>query len=783
MKVILWKLIRDFRMAKGKLVLLILAAAFSGWGISSVAYGYFLTERDFEVNFSQTRPADMAIVVDNYTEGLVEKFLEDKHVVDVERREAINARIKSSQDNWMPVMLYAVEDVQSMRYDKFRIADPENRAPGKLLIEKNAWTYLYPDQQVVELLFQGNEEVVRQEVAGKVHDARQAPATMEGMVYAYATSIDLVAAHLEKGRRRLLMKTNVSSDKEQIEEVFERLKLIAERSGATIASVNIPTPGEHVHQGVVDGIAFLQESGGSILSGMGIVLLSLILLTWIYPQVNDIGVMKAIGASTRHLFTSYVIVLMGIILAGLAIGLPPGYKTAALYNMAVAFFQNFEVVTTLLPVRYHLIVLLIGIAIPVLFGILPLLKGARTTVNDAINKTFYIPHKGFFRLSQRLVSNPRYKYGLNNLFRHSQRTMLTVLLLAVGMALYFTASNVDHSIRADLSRFEKTSRYEVVTILPEMMTQERISFLDELPVVSRALPINSRRVSYIPPTSGYSEITTARALPREFIIEDQYVRRGAIDRGCSSCIYVCGDEMKNKFAGVALGEVIELTSTTDETTSWIFSGAIDDLAVIGSPFMIFNDSLVREFNLVAFELQPGLSATEVLDASNAIDDAFIDNGINLLRRMSVKRRLAGILGHLAPTFLIIKVTGIFTIVLGFAGLIIVLNLTIRERTREIGIMKSIGSPFRKISGMFNQEFLLISLAAIVAGGLMAVPLATGLIGVVAETIIRHPVPFKSDNTTILLAALSIVVVQTLLISVYNRFKIGKNARELLDHNF
>lgn len=67
MKVILWKLLSDFRLAKGQLLLLLLAASLSGWGISSVVYSYFMTERDFEENFVQTYPADMAVTIDNYT--------------------------------------------------------------------------------------------------------------------------------------------------------------------------------------------------------------------------------------------------------------------------------------------------------------------------------------------------------------------------------------------------------------------------------------------------------------------------------------------------------------------------------------------------------------------------------------------------------------------------------------------------------------------------------------------------------------------------------------------
>ncbi|MCH7891879.1 MAG: hypothetical protein IH921_10300, partial [Gemmatimonadetes bacterium] len=139
MKVILWKLLSDFRLAKGQLLLLLLAASLSGWGISSVVYSYFMTERDFEENFVQTYPADMAVTIDNYTEGLEEKFLADPNVIDIERREAISARIKDRQDNWMPMVLFAVDDLNFMRYDRFKILEEADKAPGNILIEQNAY--------------------------------------------------------------------------------------------------------------------------------------------------------------------------------------------------------------------------------------------------------------------------------------------------------------------------------------------------------------------------------------------------------------------------------------------------------------------------------------------------------------------------------------------------------------------------------------------------------------------------------------------------------------------
>ena len=676
-----------------------------------------------------------------------------------------------------------VDDLNNMRYDLFMIPDEADNLPGNILIERNAYYYLNPDQSKIELQFQGKEDVIAWDVAGQAHDARLAPATMEGVVYAYSTSLNKVEPYLTKDRRRLLIKTNVSSDRGEIEAVYEKLKTIAKQSGGSIIGVDIPVPGEHIHQGIVDGISFLQRSGGTILSIMGIILLSLILLTWIFPQVGDIGIMKAIGSSTKTIFLSYSLVLGLIVLIGLVVGMPLGYKTAASYNGLVAYIQNFDVVTTILPFQIHVYVLLIGLIVPLLFGLLPLSRGARTSVNDAMNKTFYTPHKGFFHISQRLISNIGLKYGLNNLLRHSQRTMLIILLIAVGVALFFIASNVEHSIRTDLDEFADAARYEVGVTLPSELERADVAFLEGLPFVKSFSPMNTQRVYYIPPTVGYLEQSVLRVLSSEIIIDANYVLRGEIDKYCTECIYVSNEIMRLQYEGVDLGEPIELADGSGVKTTYIFSGVIRDLVTIASPFFVYNDEATKEFNALAFQLEADLSIKEIFEASNGIDDAFMDNDINLLGRVSVKERMEGIMNHLVPTFLIIKIMGIFTIILGLIGLLILLNLTIQERTREIGIMKSIGSSYKKISGFFQQEFVWISLLAIVAGWLIAMPVSIALIDVIAETVIRHPVLLRSDFYLICTTVITIFVVQIFLIATHNHFAIKRNARELLDHNF
>jgi len=785
MKVILIKLLRDFRRAKLKLMLMILAAGLSSWGISSMLYSYVLTNRDFEENFIETNSADMALTIENFTPGLEKILLEVENIDDLEIRQVITGRVRDNRGSWMPLTLFIVDDIGDIRYDKFTILDKANRTDGKVLIEQNAFFFLNALQDSLQIQFQASDSIVNWKLNGKVHDARLAPARMEGVVYGYSTSEDLVESFIPVNRKRILLKTTVSDDKEALEQLFEELKQVINSNEAKIVSYTIPEPGKHIHQGVVDGIAFLQEGGGISLAIMGTILLSLILLTWIFPQITEIGVMKSLGANSTELLKSYLAVLILIILIGICIGLPVGYITSMSYSRFIAYFQNFIPVTRVLPLQYHLLVFLLTLTIPILFGAYPLIKSVNASAIDAMTKTFYSPLSSVLQLSKSSLRNPYFTYGLNNLLRHTTRTICTVALIGLGITLYFTSTSVEYSIREDMDDYVKKAFYEIGIILPEKLSSNKLSFFDSMDVIQSVGLMNVVRANYLPYNESYSKTVLMRKLTNNVIIPESHFLRGTLAKSsCETCIYVSGEEMRKDFQETEIGDWFEIKYSDGRSQSFKLAGVIKDQAAIPAGFFVY-DTISNQsiFNGIAVELGENLSEDDIFRVSNQIDDQFLDRGISLRSRISVTQRADSILNHLDPTFLIIKLMGLFTVVLGLMGLFIVLNLTIEERTRDIGIIKALGAPFRKISRIFILEFLSISLVAILIGAFVSIPIAKKLISTLSGTVIGHPVLFQQHWIVMMISVLILCLLQVSICMVFNRLKMKHSARELLDHQF
>ncbi len=779
MRVIISKLLKDCWLSKGKLLLMLVSAALSAWGISSMIYSYQMAERDFKVNFASTYPADIEVLIGNYQPGLEEKLLADLKIIDLERREVLGARIKNANGEWMPFVLYGAEDEKSVRLNVFRILENRTQEKGKILIETNAQFFLDDTKDSIELLFPEGE-TIKWMIGGTSHDPRLAPARMERAVFAHSTSLKLLAPHLKNGQRRFLIETNVSSDRQLLEEVSERIKKIAKSEGSEVLSLVIPTPGEHIHQNIVDGISFLQKSMGGIISLMGIILLSLILLTWVFPRISDLGIMKAIGASSIRLFYAYLMVLSLIILLGLIIGLPLGYETARAYNNLVAFVQNFEPVTDAFPFWIHLLVAFVAMLIPLTFAAFPLLKASKTTVQQAINKTFYLANKRIFQFSQRVFQDSSLKYSLNNLFRNSSRSLLMLMLVAVGLGLFLTGANLEYSVKKELENFANSAKYGLKVRFSGQMKQEEVSFIRDLPFVESISAMDDKTVHYKAPNAFHSNTRNLRILSPQHEIKEEFVLLGQVDKSCSDCLYISGEAMRQEFEDKQLGHKIELTMPSGEKNTFVYSGIFKDMAAIGSPFFAYKTSKLDSFTALAIEIKSDFTALEV---TNGVDDAFLEKGIDVAGMINVNTRLGQLQGHLEPTYLIIKVMGLVTLVLGLLGLIIVLNLCIQERTRELGILKSLGSSFGKMVGLFRLEFFWIGIGAIFLSILLTMPLNAALCKVLGETVIYHQIPPRNFWSLIGLSSVIFLLIQYLLITAFSWFRIRKSANAMMAHQF
>ena len=772
MKAIVINLLKSFWLAKGKLLLCVVASILCAWGISTMLYSKVMTDRDFEKNFNASNPADMIITISNPSAATINQLSSSEQVEKIERREAITCRIKNRNGLWMSLLVFAGDNIGKTAISKFDISGAVN--DNAIFIERNGLSFLDTSKSASIQL--GAVDTFTLSYAGRAFDPGLPPSQMEQMVYGY-TSITTIRQFLNKNSRRYLIKLKQKNLKEEkIREIGKTLTALVARSGSNVTSLVIPPPGEHPHQNIVNGISFLQKSFGIILSLLGVILLSLILITWLYPQIVTVGIMKTVGASARMVFNGYILVLLLIIVIGILIGLPLGYATAKMYSRFIDFIQNFKPVDLPLPLSDHLVIILPIVAIPMLFTAIPLFNIAKTSVYQALNKVFYTPYHLIFKLTNRVFSNSKIKYSINNLFRSNLRTSLLVLLLIAGIALFTAGFNLEHSLKTDFKNYLSNSAYGITVTIKDSLKEE-LSFLKALSFVEKVEYIKNLGIQFKSTGKSYYENSVISNFSPGYELNNALLIKGEIKPLQTNYLYF-SQEYADDFKDVPLGGIIELKYWAGATEKFAFGGVIKNITHSG--FYRFANTANSSYNELAIKIKDNYPAE---NATKQLDDALMNNDINVKQIFDSESRLLMLENHLKPTYFIIQVMGIITLVIALTGLLIVLNLSLQERLREMGIMKAMGGTVWSIVNMYLREYLFISVISLTAGIFIGRLLNAAICNLFGVMVIQVPVQPLVDNKILLFTIISFLAVQNLLISIYIRTKVIKASASMLSRVF
>ena len=771
MKAILINLLKSFWLSKGKLFLCIVAAVLSAWGISTMLYSKAMTDRDFKENFTASNPADIILTIHQPLASTIQQLSSHPKVAVIERRETLTARIKNKNGNWMSLLIFAGTNIQQPRINKFEI----NGKPADffLFIKRNGLGFV--DTSGAFLIQPAGADTITLRYGGRAYDPGMAPSQMEQMLYGYTTLSSLNGLVNDTVQHWLIRVKEKGLKEEALRNIAKELTQTVNQT-ARVTGMVIPPPGEHPHQNIVNGISFLLKSFGVVLSVLGVTLLSLILITWLYPQIVNVGIMKTVGASTRMLLGGYMMVLLLIIVAGLLIGVPLGYATGKLYSRFIDFVQNFKPIEGPLPITVHLLVMLPTILIPVIFTAASLIRVSRTTVYNALNKVFYTPYQSVFKLTNRLFPGTSTRYSFNNLFRSNMRTLLLLLLLVSGVGLFTAGFNLRHSLKNDFKNYVDHSVYGVTVIIKDSLTKE-LSFLKQLPAVEEVKYIKNSAVQFKAAGKSYYESAGISSFPPGYEVNNALLLKGSIEPQKTNRLYF-SQRFEEDFIDKKPGDSIVLNYQNGSKEVFVFGGVIKNITHPG--FYRFNNRPNSSYNEIAIKIRKGYPADK---ATQQIDDALLNNDIEVKQLADNSSRLLMLENHLKPTYLIIQVMGIVTLVIAIAGLMIVLNLSLQERVREMGIMKAIGGSVTSIVNMYHREYLVLSFTALVAGIVFGSLLNAAICKLFGVMVIMVPVKPVNDLNFIFMAAGLLLAVQTLLISIYIKNKVAKTSATMLSQVF
>lgn len=765
MKAILKKLRKDIGRTKGQAALSLLAIIITICGVSTVYYGYWMTERDFSVNFDQCQPAHMHLAVDTSKISVIDTLVHLSEIKAIERRESFMGRVRDRDGDWMPILIFAVADFTQLKVNTFILEGGDWPSRGDFAIERKSSGFL-GDGKEIEIQLPG-KDLQRFTIASYTHDPRLPSARMDRIVYGYVTLDTYHSLRPDRSQANYLLRLK---DKQPSQSDLERLAQEIQTKGM---AAEIPPLGEHPHQNVIDAVAVLQLGLGVILSILGITLLSLILLLWMLPQVREVALMKAIGASTRDVRKAYLILLLMAGLIGIVLGLPLGYLGGRFFSRFIAFTQNFDPVDRPLSSMLHLPIALSCLCIPLLIGWRPISRAISTSSIQGMRSIFTgLPKKGLFAL-QWLFRSIIFRYSLNSLLKNGARLVFSVILLVLGLALFFVGSNLQYSLHQDTQQYFAASTYQL-NIGVDQADPELLSAVDKLSNVAKVWAIAQEQLYLEASPEIQGKAIRLQLIPRDHSFDPNYWIEEEGDRSCIDCVWI-NQGLAHELGDPKLGQVLKAKDKNGKMRSMELRGVLKELAVGPTMYTYAGEGGIPSTR--ALWVQVRNREPDTIAQTQAAIEALL--GKRLLWSTNSGQSLEMLRAHLQPTFLIIKAIGGLTIGMGLLGLALLININIQERQKEIGMLKALGSGSGKISRLLLQEIALLNGLGI----LLAIPLAyfisVEMGKLLGGTLLHIAIPFRADWIMMCLSIALLLGFQWIVWFPYLRNKIQRSSIDLI----
>ena len=593
----------------------------------------------------------------------------------------------------------------------------------------------------------------------------------------------------------LVQVTPYSSDlaHEVASEIKERLG----KEGVGIAQIFYGKPDEHWGSRFFDGLNLVLQLLGVVSLFLSVVLIFNTLTALITQQTDQIGVMKAIGGSTRSIIKVY---LTGVLVYGslsLFVALPLGAWIA--YNAARYFLDIFNIDHNIFQLSGRAVLIQVGaaIAVPLLAALWPVLNGTLITVREAISSYGLGGDFGSSRLdqaverlAQRFFSAP-YAIALGNLFRRKGRLGLTQVVLITAGTLFLMVMTLSASITLTVDNELARRTNDTTLVFEDNQRADRmIDIAESLPGVdlaemrfnhSAALLRAGQRTREAGVGARLIGVPEASPMGQPFIVAGRWLQPG------DGQVIVINEETAQD-NHIAVGDTVTLDLGELGDDSWQVVGHYRILSIGTDPDFIYapqeavfqvtpKHNVGRE--LLVKTSPPDPARTEAV--TSQLKEIFEGHKWEIDDTQTIYEVRSFFDNFFAQYIPMLLALAVLVAIVGGIGLMGALSISVVERTKEIGVMRAIGARSPVIMGMFVLEGVLQG----VMSWLVAVPLSfllgQPLAGVMGQSLFNINLDYRYDFSAVLIWLVAVLLISSLASVVPARSATTISVRESLTY--
>ncbi len=462
------KVIHDLLDNKARTLLVVLSIAVGVFSIGVIAGAYQIISHDMSASYSANKPANVELRMTNFDDDVLTMIRNQRGVEDADGRRVFNMRVRvPGSGKWTALDMIAFDDFEKNSIDLLTSVEGQ-KMPKKrqVLLEQDALQHI--NTGVGGLLeFQlpdGSTKTLP--VVGVVQDTAAGAGDFLASPSGYITMDTL--EYLGQPRlfnRALVIVSEGGDDILHVRDMGAKLKDKLEKNGSTVIRLRFSKTHEHPLADTVNAVLGILLALGILIVFLSSSLIANTLNALLNQHLRYIGVIKLVGGQRRQVFFMYLILIMAFGILALLIAIPLGGQGAYGLALYMASQLNFNILGyRIVPVAL-MIQILVGLLVPIIAGLAPVINGSRITVLRALSGGLAEEHgasamqvkgvaerlpwfdwiqvKATRLLAKRGIHIPRpFVISLRNTFRRKSRLVLTLFTLTMGGAIFVSVFNV-----------------------------------------------------------------------------------------------------------------------------------------------------------------------------------------------------------------------------------------------------------------------------------------------------------------------------------------------------
>jgi putative ABC transport system permease protein len=766
---IVWrKVLRDLWHNKFRTALIVLSTAVGVFALGFV-YG---TSGVMTAAMTQAHKESLFPHITFYTSlfdyQAVDTILHEPDVAEAEGERVANFRWKLEGDeDWRDGVVYARDDYTAQLTDLFTLVEGDWPVGRVLAVERLSVQY-FGVRPGTEILVEFGRTERRLPVESVVRHPQVFPPSWGGDAVFFA-SMETIAwlTNQDEGFNRLNVLLESFSE-EEAEATAEQLQARLERMDLYVGGYEITDPEVHWGQETIDSVLLILKVLGALsLALSGFLIINMMNAT-VTQQIWQIGVMKVVGATGSRVVRVYLVMASTYGLLSLLLAVLPGALAAHL--LAAILLGLFNIANAGFHITWSAvgIQVVVGLIVPLLAALVPVIGGARITPHQAISN--YGLGAGFGsnwldRLIGRIRSLPRpLGLSLRNTFRRKGRITLTLLTLVLGGMMFIVVLSVGSSMGNTVEVLISDFGFDVLVVFDRAHRATRlIEATTSVDGVAHAevwdVQLGSLELEGGDEIQGQlwgipdnSQLFHPRIASGRALLPDD-------ERAILLNSKIAADE------GIQVGDTVTITVGDTEIT-WTVVGLIVNVNNNSHDNFVPFDTLSKEIGNV------NRGAFVMMSTENH-DAATHDRIIRDIRAACDARRLKPVFfqsgGELRQqtkaqfdiiTYLMLAMA-VLAAVVGCVGLASTMSINVVERRREIGVMRAIGATSIKILGIVVIEGIMVGVLSWLFAVPISYPSARLFSDVIGNTVFQFPLDFSFPLLGLIIWLVIIVVLSAL----------------------